>query len=297
MQHHKRRTPRPVMRAISGVFQLASKPARERAYRGDYRLLRRMVDAAGSAQVRGVRTRDTIMDGIGVRWFTPTSPRGEATILYCHGGGFCAGSVRSHTALVSRLVQASGRRALAFDYRLAPEHAYPAAIDDAMRVYRHLLEERPGEKVVLAGDSAGGAMVFALAQRIRDEGVPPPVGIVAICPWVDFEIKTPRAAGFEDPGLPIKLMDAFSRHTFVDPATHALDRAGFENLPPVHLSLGGGDTLHAEGKELAKILAEVNPGFHAEVWQDMPHVWQSLHPLLREAMPSIRSMARFIEGL
>ena len=67
MQHHKRRTPRPVMRAISGVFQLASKPARERAYRGDYRLLRKVVDAAGSAKVPGVRTRDEVMDGIGVR--------------------------------------------------------------------------------------------------------------------------------------------------------------------------------------------------------------------------------------
>jgi epsilon-lactone hydrolase len=114
----------------------------------------------------------------------------DRTALFCHGGGFQVGSIRSHLNLIRRLADASRARVLAFDYRLAPEHKCPAALEDAVTVYRWLLDQGiSAARIALAGDSAGGALAVGVAIAARDRGLPMPACIVLISPWLDLAMR------------------------------------------------------------------------------------------------------------
>ncbi|WP_247831620.1 alpha/beta hydrolase [Bradyrhizobium sp. 200] len=120
---------------------------------------------------------------------TPRSSS-ERIILFCHGGGFQVGSIGSHFGLVRRLADAAHARVLAFDYRLAPEHRYPAALEDAISAYRWLLDRGiPPSRITLAGDSAGGALAVGIAVAARDNGLPMPACTVLISPWLDLAMR------------------------------------------------------------------------------------------------------------
>src|SRR5262249_54624853 len=136
----------------------------------------------------------------------------RATLLYLHGGGYTIGSVRTHRALVSRLATATGARGLTVDYRLGPEHPFPAAVDDALAAYRWLVrgDADPG-RIVVGGDSAGGGLTVALLVALRDAGEPLPAAAISISPWADLactgESMTTRPArdptGHPHPLLPL----------------------------------------------------------------------------------------------
>jgi epsilon-lactone hydrolase len=125
-------------------------------------------------------------------WLQPPAVRNDAVVLYLHGGGYVIGSPRSYRHLAAAIARAAGSRALLLDYRLAPEHPFPAALEDAIAAYRWLLGQglAPG-RIVLAGDSAGGGLTIATLLALRQRGLPRPGGGVCISPWVDLRVAAP----------------------------------------------------------------------------------------------------------
>ena len=130
--------------------------------------------------------RDRIRRGDGsdlpILWASLGRPRRERVLLYLHGGAFIVGSPNTHKHLAAALAGAAGVRALVPDYRLAPEHPFPAGLEDALCCYRHLLGTHEPAQIAIAGDSAGGGLVFALLLRLQEDGLPPPAAVVGFSP-------------------------------------------------------------------------------------------------------------------
>ena len=151
---------------------------------------RRDIDARGRAYKlpADVTVEPVTANGVRSEWTsTPDADRGKA-VLYLHGGGYVIGSLDSHRHVIAEMGRAARARALAIDYRLAPEHPFPAAVDDALAAYRFLLANGvPAGGITIAGDSAGGGLVVAAMLAIRDAGLPQPACGWTISPWVDME--------------------------------------------------------------------------------------------------------------
>ncbi len=148
---------------------------------------------AGMEKVSERVARDVTCEGLrigdlGAEWIVPPEAASDRVILYLHGGGYVMGSIATHRATVARIARAAKARALAIEYRLAPEHQFPAAVDDALAAYKWLLGQgyKPG-KIVIAGDSAGGGLTLATLLAIRDAKLPMAAAGVAISPWADLE--------------------------------------------------------------------------------------------------------------
>lgn len=133
---------------------------------------------------KGTVTEATILGGVPAERITTAASNPARALLYLHGGAYLVGSPRTHRAAAAHLTHAAGTVAHVLDYRLAPEHPYPAAVEDALAAYRHLLAS--GVDIVVAGDSAGGGLALALALRLRDLGLPQPRAIGLASPWVDL---------------------------------------------------------------------------------------------------------------
>jgi epsilon-lactone hydrolase len=165
--------------------KLASRPRS-----GDYRQRRKDIDARGRGYglASDVAVEPVTASGVRAEWTSTPKDARDAALLYLHGGGYVIGSLDSHRHLVAQAGRASGISALALDYRLAPEHPFPAAVDDALAGYRFLLARgiKP-ERIAIAGDSAGGGLVVATMLAIREAGLPQPSSGWCISPWVDME--------------------------------------------------------------------------------------------------------------
>jgi acetyl esterase/lipase len=143
--------------------------------------------------------------GVKAEWIVPPGAAEDRVILYLHGGGYVMGSINTHRAMIGRIARASQARALALDYRLAPEHPFPAAVDDATASYRWLLAQgyKPN-KTAISGDSAGGGLVLAALIALRDANVPLPACAVPISPWTDMEGtgESMKTNASKDPMIP-----------------------------------------------------------------------------------------------
>ncbi len=145
--------------------------------------MRSGMERVGERVASDVKCEAVRADGIGAEWIVPPGAASERVILYLHGGGYVMGSINTHRATIARIARAAEARALAIDYRLAPEHPFPAAVEDAAAAYRWLLSRncKPA-RIVIAGDSAGGGLTLAALVALRDSGVPLPAAAVAISP-------------------------------------------------------------------------------------------------------------------
>jgi epsilon-lactone hydrolase len=240
-------------------------------------------------------------DGVPAAWITTDVPATDRCILYCHGGGYFRGSIRSHQELVARLAVASGASALLFDYRLAPEHRYPAALEDAETVYR-FATERAGiapEHVVMAGDSAGGGLALALLTRLRDAPVPLPAGVVLLSPWTDLRVTGLSTAEHDAPDPLNSLLD-FVRtagwylgdHPPEDPlVSPAL--ASLHDLPPMFVLADNDEMLFDNTTRLAKQVVEVGGSLELVVAHGLFHVWP-VFPQLPESVAAVEQMAAFV---
>ena len=176
--------------------KLAARPRSD-----DYRQRRKDIDQRGSAYrlATDIGIEPVTANGVRAEWTTTPNDARDAALMYLHGGGYVIGSLDSHRHLVAEAGRACGVAALALDYRLAPEHPFPAAVDDALAGYRFLLGRglAPG-RIAIAGDSAGGGLVVSAMVAIRDAGLPQPACGWCISPWVDMEAAgetmTSRAA-------------------------------------------------------------------------------------------------------
>jgi monoterpene epsilon-lactone hydrolase len=239
--------------------------------------------------------------GVPAEWITAPQATGERVIFYLHGGGYTIGSIKTHRELISRLSRAAGARALAINYRLAPEHPFPAAVEDATAAYRWLLEnEADPTRVVIAGDSAGGGLTVAALVALRDAGDPLPAAGVCLSPWVDLEglgeSMTTKAG--VDPLVQRESMLADAKVYLggANPRTPlaAPLYADLTRLPPLLIHVGTAETLLDDSTRLAERARSAGVDVVLEPWEDMIHVWHIFASILPEGQQAIDRIGEFI---
>ena len=267
--------------------------------------LRAMYDGLGALfpTAADVTLSPGTVAGQAVEWTSTPAADANRVLLYLHGGGYVIGSLASHRHLAAELGRACGTRTLAVDYRLAPEHAYPAAVDDALAAYRHLLYQgiKPGH-IAIAGDSAGGGLTVATLLAIKAAGLAQPACGVCISPWVDLEAKGASMDGksAEDPMVQRQgLLDWAGLYlNGADPKspTAAPIYGDLTGLAPLLIQVGSAETLLDDSIRLAGVAGAAEVDVKLEVWPQMIHVWHFFYPMLTEARTAIVGAGAFVRG-
>lgn len=289
----------PFMRLLKAVHSLQEP---ETMTTEDLEKQRRSQEALGSmaAAMGGLVWEPFELGGMDAAWMRLERPhKRRRVILYCHGGGYTSGGLGFSKVLASKLTRATGLDVLAFDYRLAPEHPYPAAVEDAQAAWDHLMRLGFGARdVVLAGDSAGGNMALVLCLRLRAEGRMLPGALLLMSPWTDMtcsgESLTERAD--IDPVLTPEYIYAV-REAYaggLDPAQPELspllaDLAGF---PPTLIQVGTHEILFSDAERLAERMKAAGTECRLEVWEGMWHDFQ-MYPS-KSAAQAMQNAAHFL---
>jgi monoterpene epsilon-lactone hydrolase len=236
-------------------------------------------------------------------WLRPPGVPADAVVLYLHGGGYVLGSPRSHRHLAAALARAAGTPAVLVDYRLAPEHPFPAAVDDAVAAYRWLLGRglAPG-RIVVAGDSAGGGLTVALLLALRGLGLPQPAGAVCISPWVDLTCSGASYLTRQD-------VDPIVTHESVTTMAQAYAAAAdpkapllsplygdLHGLPPLLVQVGSDEVLLDDALGLAERARAAGVEVALEEWPRMIHVWHWFLPMLDEAQQALDGIGAFVRA-
>jgi acetyl esterase/lipase len=276
---------------------------------------RQLVPGADLAQLRQMQTgmdtrfgrvdpsakrRQVDIAGIPGEWIDVPETRPERVLLYLHGGAFIFRFPNTHAALAARICRRVGTRALVVDYRLAPEHRYPAAPDDCHGAYRWLLAQGCDPRgIVIAGDSAGGNLALATLHRIKAAGEPLPAAAVMISPFVDFTLSSPSLVANEraDPIFTLRGITALRElyawpEQFLDPSLSPLF-GDFRGLPPLLIQAGTTEMLRDEALRTAAVAKAGGVDVELELWDRLPHVFH-VFPLLPQGEAAVASIARFI---
>lgn len=234
-------------------------------------------------------------------WVRTPDAATDGAVLYLHGGAYVFCSPRTHRVLTSQLARDTGLPVLAPKYRLAPEHPFPAALDDALSAYEWLLAQGiPPARIVVAGDSAGGHLAATLAAELCRTGRPAPAGIVLFSPWADLtcELSIEWDRECRDPYIVPALGRRFGllyagEHDFDDPRL-ALLSCTTTGLPPFLIQAGGADALRSDAEHLAAALGQIGATCELQIWPGQMHVFQALHRLVPEARAAMRETGRFV---
>lgn len=240
--------------------------------------------------------------GVTAEWVTAEGASDSRVVLYFHGGGYIIGSPRTHRAMMAHLSRDAASRVLALDYRLAPEHPFPAPVEDAVAAYRWLLAEGfDPAKIALGGDSAGGGLTVAALVQIRYLGLPVPAAGVCVSPWVDMEglgesMKTRAEA---DPMVNKENL-MVSAKTYLGGADPRAPLAAplyadLRGLPPILIQVGDAEVLLDDSTRLAGLAREAGVEVQMDVWDDMIHVWHVFAPILPEGKKAIKQAGDFIK--
>ena len=242
-----------------------------------------------------------VRDG-GVRgeWVV-SEPSRNGAILYLHGGGYVSGSPATHRPLTAALARRTGRRVFALDYRLAPEHRFPAAVDDAVAAYRWMLSAGIAPaSIAVAGDSAGGGLALAMLLRIRDEGVALPSCAVCFSPWTDLQgtgdslrLNMGRCAMFH----PHNIQQFALAYLHGESPLNAYASPAFGHLgglPPLLLQTGSGELLLDDARRVDAAVREASGTSCLQIFQDMFHVWQLFGGIVPEADRALHQAASFM---
>ena len=250
----------------------------------------------------GVKITRTQLAGIMADELMPKRRQGETVILYLHGGAYLGGSPRTHRGMLAHLARAGACRIIAIDYRLAPEHPYPGALNDAITAYKALLAQQvKPEDVVIAGDSAGGNLTLVTAIALRDAGVAMPAKLILLSPWTDM---TSSGSSFNTRAARERILDvqaipqaartfAGSSLDLADPRLSPLF-ADLHGLPPMLIQVGDDELLLADSTRLADAAHAAKVPVTLQIWPGMWHVWQVLAGWMPEADRAIRQMADFL---
>lgn len=269
---------------------------------GDLMAMRRMLDRAPAYQQPPDVTFDTVTaGGVPAEWVTPEGFDAGRAIVYCHGGGYATGAAATFRSLTSHLARATRVRVLAVDYRLAPEHPYPAALDDALAAYRSLLADHSPEDIAFVGDSSGGGLVLGALVALRDAGDPLPAAAVCLCPWTDLtlsggSLETNAASDVMVRAATLRLMsDAYLGSVEATTPTASPLFADLAGLPPLLIQVGAGEILLDDAKRLAERAAASGVDVTLDVADDGFHVWHSFADMLPEAREAIAQVAAYLD--
>ena len=255
-----------------------------------------------TAEPAGVTYEEIVAGTCPSLWCLPLCAAQDRVILYAHGGGFVGNSMHSHRKLAAHLARAAATRALVLDFRLAPEHPFPAQLEDAVTAYRWLVDQgfEPG-RIATAGDSAGGNLAISLVLKLRDDGLPLPAAIVAMSPWLDMEASgrgfmlnaandvfhsreaaAHLAATFlGDGGSP---KDPLANPLYADPA----------GLPPVHMSYGGFETFRDDSERFAAIAGPAGVDVTLDLADGMQHDYMMMAGRAPEADQVIARISKWL---
>jgi acetyl esterase/lipase len=257
---------------------------------------------AGFVPPADVRYEPVDAGGVPAEWTTAPGARADRALVYLHGGGYCLGGVATHRGLAARLSRTARLRVLNVDYRLAPEHPHPAAVEDAVAAvgFAYASGLAPS-RVAVGGDSAGGGLTLAALVALRDAGLPLPAAGVCISPWTDLTGSgdSVRTRADLDP-----LVDAEDLHRLAaaylgggDPRAPLASPlfADLRGLPPLLVHVGTAEILLDDATGLAERARDVGVPVELEVWDDMIHVWHAFADVLPEGVQAIEGIAGFLE--
>jgi epsilon-lactone hydrolase len=259
-------------------------------------------DAAFQADIAPISHQRVTVGGVDGEWIAGSHAPHDKAILYFHGGGFRLGSVSSHRELIKRVAGASGCRVLAINYRLAPEHHFPAPLEDALATYGGMLDQglRP-DNIAFAGDSAGGNLVLTAMLGLRERGLPLPAAAVLMSPWTDLAAtgETYVSRADVDPIHQRPMIAALAKNYLgagVDPRDPRVSPlyADLAGLPPLLFQVGDRETVLADSTMVADKARDAGVDVELQVWDGMIHVFQ-MFAELAEAHRAIASIAEFLK--
>jgi acetyl esterase/lipase len=229
----------------------------------------------------------------------PGASSDGSVILYFHGGAFFCCGLHSHRRLVSRISAASAVGVLNVGYRQLPAATLSQSIADCVHAYRvMLLRGYSADRVVLAGDSAGGYLAFAVALRAVEEGLPAPAGIAALAPWLDLDgtYSLDHPNGMSDPYLPMRRMVRIAPLLYggAAPLPSLLDEADLSGLPPTLIQVGSVEALLSDAEQMTDRLARSGVGVRLQIWERQVHVFQAFADLVPEARAAIGEIGTFV---
>jgi acetyl esterase/lipase len=243
------------------------------------------------------------VDGVPAEWVSAPDVDASRAVLYLHGGGYAIGSINTHRRLAFDISGASGARVLLLDYRLAPEHPFPAAVDDAATAWRWLLKQGfANTKLAIAGDSAGGGLTIATLVNLRDRKLGLPACAVAISPWVDLEaVGTSMTARSEQDPMVQKaglgwMADMYLAGKDARTPLAAPLHADLKGLPPVLVQVGTAETLLDDATRIAERLHSAGGEVKLSVWPNMLHVFPMFAPILSEGRDGCVEVGQFIKA-
>lgn len=260
-----------------------------------------MAAAMMTAPPEGVTWTEVDAGGVPAIWADPEGGSTEHVIQYVHGGGYKIGSANGYRNFTGQLARAVGCRVLSVDYRLAPEHPHPAAVDDSTAAYRWLLEQGYSpDRIAISGDSAGGGLTLSTLLKLRDEGVVLPAAGVPISPWVDLEglgeSMTTRADVdvLIDPVNLKEWADVFlAGQDARDPLVAPL-YGDFTGIPPLLIQVGDEETLLDDSTRMAEVAGGAGVDVSLEVFPEMQHVFQLFCGNMPEADDAVAKIASWL---
>ena len=296
-----RRAWRDLLSSVSGlVGELAQ--AREAVagrLRGvdpaDFPALRRAYDAfAANDPTPKIATESSItLNGVPCLGLLPEDASGDHVVFWCHGGGFTMGSSKSHRGLASQVAGHAKTGAILPDYRLAPEHRHPAAVEDCVAAYLGMLgEDVKAHNVILAGDSAGGALAMATVLRLREIGASMPAGMILLSPWVDLANRgwSHAAKAQRDPFLTTKGLTLRAQEYCGGAGAMPILEADMRGLPPTYIQAGEAEILMSDSTTLTERLGAAGVPVTLEIWPDMFHVFQARYAMLSQARQAVERL-------
>jgi acetyl esterase/lipase len=241
---------------------------------------------------------------IAAEWSLAPGADPSRVLLFFHGGGYCSGSIVSHRRMATEAGRAAGARTLAVGYRLAPEHPFPAACDDALAAWRFLRAQGySAARIAVGGDSAGGGLSLALAMRLRDDGETPPACLWLASPWTDLTLSGETLAT-KDAVDPLihkayleELAQAYVRADVdrKDPRVSPLF-AALGGLPPMLIQVGSAETLLSDSTRLAAAAGAANVAVTLEIWPHMIHAFELWNAQLADGRRALAQAGTFIRA-
>ncbi len=267
----------------------------------EYRMAREAAATRLFRMPTGVTVQAARLGACDGEWLHPGDRVGAGIVLYLHGGAYTGGSCITHRALAARLALAANSRLFHLGYRLAPEHPFPAALDDAVAAYAALGLAHPGTPIAISGDSAGAGLALSLAITLRDRGMTRPAALALMSPWTDLALShgTHQTKAGVDPYFPSKerLTIAAAHYAGATALRHPLvspHYADVHGLPPTLIHVGTLEALLDDSLLLGERMNAQGSSATVRQFAGMWHVWQTLHGRMREADESLEALGAFI---